>query len=245
MEYRDLSAAEYSDLESRILYEDNHLLVVNKKVGEITQGDKTGDECLTDVYKAFIAKRDAKPGKVFLGLPHRLDRPVSGICILAKTGKALERLDAMFRTSEVHKTYWALCCAKPDPESGHLEDYLIRNEKQNKTFVAAGPRDGAKLAKLNYRYLLSTERYHLVEVELLTGRHHQIRCQLSHIGCCIKGDLKYGAPRSNPDGGICLHAHSVSFVHPVRKEELTITAPPPKDWKGIPDSRWESARHSV
>lgn len=233
MEYRELTEDEFRDLGSRILYEDNHILIVNKKVGEITQGDKTGDECLTDVYKAFIAQRDCKPGKVFLGLPHRLDRPVSGICILAKTSKALERLDEMFRTSQVHKTYWALCCGRPAEAEGHLEDWLVRNEKQNKTFVADSGRTGAKLAKLNYRYLYSTDKYHLIEVELLTGRHHQIRCQLSNIGCIIKGDLKYGAPRSNPDGGICLHSHSVTFVHPVRKEEMTVTAPCPQSWKGI------------
>lgn len=232
MEYRELSEREYKDLESRILYEDNHILVVNKLVGEITQGDKTGDECLADSYKAFIAQRDAKPGKVFVGIPHRLDRPVSGICILAKTSKSLERLTAMFRDGEIHKTYWALCCDKPSQPSGHLEDWLTRNEKQNKSFVA-GERPGAKLAKLNYRYLYSTDRYHLLEVELLTGRHHQIRCQLSHMGCIIKGDLKYGAPRSNPDGGICLHAHEVKFVHPVRKTEMDIIAPVPSNWKGV------------
>ncbi len=233
MEYRELTEDEFRDLESRILYEDNHILIVNKKVGEITQGDKTGDECLTDIYKAFIARRDSKPGKVFLGLPHRLDRPVSGICLLAKTSKALERLDEMFRTSQVHKTYWALCCGKPSEPEGHLEDWLVRNEKQNKTFVTSAGHPGAKLAKLNYRYLYSTDRYHLIEVELLTGRHHQIRCQLSNMGCVIKGDLKYGAPRSNPDGGISLHSHSVTFVHPVRKEEMTVTAPCPPDWKGL------------
>lgn len=233
MEYRELTDDEFRDLESRILYEDNHILIVNKKVGEITQGDKTGDECLTDIYKAFIARRDSKPGKVFLGLPHRLDRPVSGICLLAKTSKALERLDEMFRTSQVHKTYWALCCGKPAEPEGHLEDWLVRNEKQNKTFVTSAGHPGAKLAKLNYRYLYSTDRYHLIEVELLTGRHHQIRCQLSNMGCVIKGDLKYGAPRSNPDGGISLHSHSVTFVHPVKKEEMTVTAPCPPDWKGL------------
>lgn len=233
MEYRELTEDEFRDLESRILYEDNHILIVNKKVGEITQGDKTGDECLTDIYKAFIARRDSKPGKVFLGLPHRLDRPVSGICLLAKTSKALERLDEMFRTSQVHKTYWALCCGKPAEPEGHLEDWLVRNEKQNKTFVTSAGHPGAKLAKLNYRYLYSTDRYHLIEVELLTGRHHQIRCQLSNMGCVIKGDLKYGAPRSNPDGGISLHSHSVTFVHPVKKEEMTVTAPCPPDWKGL------------
>jgi len=237
MEYRELSEPEYKDLESRILYEDNHILVVNKKVGEITQGDKTGDECLADEYKAFVAQRDGKPGKVFMGIPHRLDRPVSGICILAKTSKALERLTAMFRDSEIHKTYWALCCAKPEPTQGHLEDWMTRNEKMNKSFVVAGERPGAKLAKLNYRFIESTDRYHLVEVELLTGRHHQIRCQLSHISCVIKGDLKYGAPRSNPDGGICLHAREVRFIHPVRKTEMDIIAPAPSSWKGISQDR--------
>ncbi len=240
MEYRQLSKDEFADLADRILYEDNHLLVVCKRVGEITQGDKTGDECLTEAYKAFIAQRDAKPGKVFLGLPHRLDRPVSGICLLAKTSKALERLTAAFRDGEVHKTYWALCCAPPEPREGRLEGWLVRNEQQNKSFIVA---DGsapkpvrhpdAKLAKLNYRFLRSTDRYHLVEVELLTGRHHQIRCQLAKLGCPIKGDLKYGAPRSNPDGGISLHARHIRFVHPVRKEELEITAPVPASWKGI------------
>ena len=233
MEYRVLSEEEFRDLESRILYEDNHLLIVNKKVGEITQGDKTGDECLTDTFKAFVANRDNKPGKVFLGLPHRLDRPVSGVCILAKTSKALERLDEMFRTSSVHKKYWALCCNMPQPREGLLEDWLIRNEKTNKSYVCSEGTKGAKLARLRYSYLRSTLRYHLLEIELLTGRHHQIRCQLSNIGCTIKGDLKYGAPRSNPDGGICLHATSVSFIHPVKKTEMTVSAPPPSSWKGI------------
>ena len=240
MEYRQVSKEEYEDLAGRILYEDNHLLVVCKRAGEITQGDKTGDEPLTEVYKAFIAQRDAKPGKVFLGLPHRLDRPVSGVCLLAKTSKALERLTAAFRDGDVHKSYWALCCAKPEPPEGHLEGWMTRNEQQNKSYVVA-PGDApkptrhpeAKLAKLNYRYLRSTDRYHLVEVELLTGRHHQIRCQLAHLGCPIKGDLKYGAPRSNPDGGICLHARSIRFVHPVRKEEMSVEAPVPESWRGI------------
>ncbi|MBO4263771.1 MAG: RluA family pseudouridine synthase [Bacteroidales bacterium] len=234
MEYRTLSPGEFSDLASRILYEDNHLLVVNKRVGEITQGDKTGDECLAETYKAFIAFRDHKPGKVFLGVPHRLDRPVSGVCVLAKTSKALERLAAMFRDGEMHKTYWALCCAKPEPETGLLEDYLVRNEQQNKSYVARHAGNGAKLARLRYRYMDATDRYFRVEVELLTGRHHQIRCQLSSRGWPIKGDLKYGAPRSNPDGGICLHAHAIRFVHPVKKEELCIEAPVPASWKGIP-----------
>lgn len=233
MEYRQLTDNEYDDLAGRILYEDNHILIINKKVGEITQGDKTGDECIADSYKAFIARRDAKPGKVFMGIPHRLDRPVSGICILAKTSKALERLAEMFRGSDVHKTYRALCCGKPQPEKGHLENWLTRNEKQNKSFVTKKEGSNAKLAKLDYRYLYSTDRYHLIEVDLLTGRHHQIRCQLSNIGCIIKGDLKYGASRSNPDGGICLHSFRVRFIHPVKKTEVDITAPMPDSWKGI------------
>ena len=232
MEYRTLSKEEYADLNSRILYEDNHLMVVYKKAGEISQGDKTSDECLADIYKAFVAIRDSKPGKVFMGIPHRLDRPVEGLCILAKTSKALTRLNAMIRDGEIHKTYLALCCNKPEKAGGELENYLWRNEKQNKSFVCKpGTRD-SKLARLRYRLIGSTERYHLIEVELLTGRHHQIRCQLSNIGCPIKGDLKYGAPRSNPDGGICLQAHRLSFIHPVRKEPLDITAPAPQ-WKGV------------
>lgn len=235
MEYRHIAENEFSDLADRILYEDNHLLIVNKKVGEIVQGDKTGDECLAETYKAFIAQRDGKPGKVFMGIPHRLDRPVSGITVLAKTSKALERMAGMFRDGEAHKTYWALCCGKPAHEEGLLEDYMVRNEKLNKSFIAAkgASAEGAKLARLKYRYLRSTERYHLIEVELLTGRHHQIRCQLSNIGCVIKGDLKYGAPRSNADGGICLHSRKIEFMHPVRKEPVTVEAPVPLSWKGI------------
>lgn len=231
MEYRELTTEEKQDFASRILFEDNHLLIVYKRTGEITQGDRTGDECLTEAYKAFIADRDGKPGKVFLGLPHRLDRPVEGICVLAKTSKALDRLNSMFRTGEVHKTYWALCCSRPDPEEATLENNLDRNEKMNKTFVTA---KGGKQARLRYRLLAETDRYHLLEVELMTGRHHQIRCQLSHIGCPIKGDLKYGAPRSNPDGGICLQAHRITFEHPVRHLPIDITVPAPASWKGIP-----------
>lgn len=233
MEYRQIGEDEFEDLKSRILYEDNHLLVVNKKVGEIVQGDKTGDECLAETYKAFIARRDGKPGKVFMGIPHRLDRPVSGIVILSKTSKCLERMTAMFRDGDVHKTYWALCCNAPENPEGHLEDWMTRNEQQNKSYVVSAGKKEAKLARLNYRYLYSTDRYHLLEVGLLTGRHHQIRCQLSHMGCVIKGDLKYGAPRSNPDGGISLHSRHVSFVHPVKGTLMDITAPVPSSWKGI------------
>lgn len=232
MVYRELTEEESGDLARRILFEDNHLLIFNKRVGEIVQGDKTGDEPLCETLKAFVAQRDGKPGHVFMGVPHRLDRPVSGICVFAKTSKCLERLNALFREGDVHKTYWALTCARPDPAEGELVHWLSRNEKQNKSF--AFPDDGrrhpadAKLAKLRYRVLRDTDRYHLVEVELLTGRHHQIRCQLAAIGCPIKGDLKYGAPRSNPDGGISLHARHITFDHPVRHEPISIDAP--VDW---------------
>ncbi len=234
MEYRSLDNTEYDDIASRIVYEDNHLLVFDKKAGEIVQGDKTGDEALSETLKAFIAMRDAKPGKVFMGVPHRLDRPVCGLCIFAKTSKALERLNAMFRDGDVHKTYLALCCSAPTEPEGLLEDWMERNERLNKSFITRKPGPKAKLARLRYRHIADTERYHLLEVELLTGRHHQIRCQLSHMGCPIKGDLKYGAPRSNPDGGICLQAHSIRLVHPVRKDELRFVAALPQSWK-LPD----------
>ena len=235
MIYRELPREEYDDLAARILYEDNHLLVVNKKTGEIVQGDRTDDEPLTETFKAFIAQRDGKPGQVFMGLPHRLDRPVSGIVVLAKTSKALERLNAMFRDGNVSKIYWALVCNEPVPSEGTLEDMMWRNEKQNKSYVCrpGSARKDAKLAKLKYRQIGRTDRYHLVEVELLTGRHHQIRCQLSNLGCPIKGDLKYGARRSNPDGGISLHARSITFIHPVKKEERYVEAPVPSSWKGV------------
>jgi len=233
MEYRQLSEEEFRSLNSSILYEDNHILIINKKVGQIVQGDKTGDEALSETLKAFIALRDAKPGHVFMGVPHRLDRPVSGIAMFAKTSKGLERLNEMFRSGNVHKTYWALCCACPEAPEGLLEDYLIRNEKQNKSYVVKQGTKDAKLARLKYRVAGHTQRYHLVEVELLTGRHHQIRCQLSTMGCPIKGDLKYGAPRSNPNGGICLHARSIRFEHPIRHEEIFIEAPLPSDWPEI------------
>ncbi len=229
MIYRELNDSEYEDLKSRILYEDNHILIVNKKCGEIVQGDKTGDEPISEAYKAFIAQRDAKPGQVFVGVPHRLDRPVSGIVILAKTSKALERLTAMFRDGSIHKTYWALSCAEPHPTEGELTDWMVRNEKQNKSYICK-ERPDAKLARLRYRLAGRSQRYFLIEVQLLTGRHHQIRCQLANIGCVIKGDLKYGAPRSNADGGICLHSRSVRFIHPIKKTEVVVTAPVPVSW---------------
>jgi len=235
MEYRQLGKEEYLNIQARILHEDNHILVFNKNVGEIVQADKTGDECIAETIKAFIAQRDGKPGKVYLGIPHRLDRPVSGIVMFAKTSKALSRLSAMFREGGVDKTYWALCCSEPQKPSGLLEDWLVRNESMNKSFVAKGGEKtaGAKLARLTYEVIGHTDRYTLVEVKLLTGRHHQIRCQLSAMGCPIKGDLKYGAPRSNPDGGISLHSHRIQFVHPVSKDEMDIISPPPASWKGV------------
>ncbi len=231
MEYRILPENEFKDLESRILYEDNHILIFNKRPGEIVQADKTGDECLAETLKAFIAQRDGKPGKVYMGIPHRLDRPVSGITVFAKTSKALSRLSDMFRSGSIHKTYWALCCKAPEKKSAELDSWLVRNEKLNKSFISKESAPEAKLAKLVYTHLRDTERYSLVEVQLLTGRHHQIRCQLASIGCTIKGDLKYGAPRSNPDGGICLHSHEIKFVHPVKQVEMDIIAPPPASWK--------------
>ena len=235
MIYRQLPQDEYDDLSSRILYEDNHLLIFNKLPGEIVQSDKTGDECLAETLKALIAQRDGKPGKVYLGIPHRLDRPVSGIVVFAKTSKAMDRMSELFRTGAIHKTYWALCVKAPDIQSQELDDWLVRNEKMNKTFIARNGEKtpGAKLAKLIYRHLGDTERYALVEVQLLTGRHHQIRCQLANIGCVIKGDLKYGAPRSNPDGGISLHSRNIKFEHPVKKEPIDVTAPVPACWKGV------------
>ena len=236
MEYRTLSELEAQDLAGRIVYEDNHLLVVNKRPGEIVQGDKTGDEPLSEKYKAFIAGRDGKPGKVFIGVPHRIDRPVGGLCVFAKTSKALERLSAMFREGKVHKTYWALVCAPPPKPQGELTQWLTRNEKLNRSFICKGTPDGsapkpeAKLAKLRYKLIGHTERYFLVEVELLTGRHHQIRCQLASIGCPIKGDLKYGSPRSNPDGSISLLARHISLIHPVKKTPLELTVAVPSSW---------------
>ena len=227
--YRDMSPEEFRDIENRILYEDNHLLVFNKRTGEIVQGDKTGDEPLSETLKAFIARRDGKPGQVFMGVPHRLDRPVSGVTLFAITSKALERLNNMLRQGEIHKTYWALTAEKPPKESDILTDYLTRNEAQTKSYVSKN----GKEARLKYTLIQTTERYYLLEIELYTGRHHQIRCQLSHMGCPIKGDLKYGARRSNPDGGISLLARHIQFIHPVKKTEVDVTAPVPDSWKGV------------
>ena len=213
----------------QILYEDNHLIALNKQPGQIVQGDKTGDPCLAEEIKAFLKVRDAKPGNVFCGVIHRLDRPVSGVVVFAKTGKALSRMNAMVKDRSFKKQYRALVKNMPPLSEGHLEDYLVRNEQQNKSYVVENKeRTGAKLASLDYRLIGTTSGgYHRLEIDLHTGRHHQIRCQLAHMGCTIKGDLKYGAPRSNPDGSISLHAYKVEFEHPVRHDAVVITAPEP------------------
>lgn len=211
-----------------VVYEDNHLIIVNKSSSEIVQGDKTGDKPLAEMVKEYIKQKYHKPGNVFLGVVHRLDRPVSGLVVFARTGKALARLNEMFRTKEVHKTYWAIVGNCPPTEEGELVHWLVRNEKQNKSYAYDKEKPEAKKAILDYKLIGRSERYFLLEVDLKTGRHHQIRCQLAKIGCPIKGDLKYGSPRSNPDGSICLHARRVRFVHPVSKQEIDVTAPVPE-----------------
>jgi 23S rRNA pseudouridine1911/1915/1917 synthase len=211
-----------------ILYEDNHLMIVNKRTSDIVQGDKTGDISLDKLMKEFIRVRDNKPGDVFMGIPHRLDRPVSGAVILAKTSKALSRMALMFKEKEVYKIYHAIVVERPNPESGTLEHYLTRNTKQNKSYVHKKEVPNSKWARLQYKLLGSSDHYHLMEIVLETGRHHQIRAQLADMGCVIKGDRKYGARRTNKNGGISLHARSVAFIHPVKKEPLEVFAPYPK-----------------
>jgi 23S rRNA pseudouridine1911/1915/1917 synthase len=215
------------DLE--LLYEDNHIIAVNKRVGDLVQADRSGDPCLADAVKLYIREKHGKPGNVFLGVVHRLDRPSSGVVMFARTSKALARLNTLFRENRVRKLYWAVVKNPPPKRSDTLIHYLIRNPVQNKSYLRAVPTAGAKEARLHYRWMLSARRYHLLEVELHTGRHHQIRAQLAAVGCPIKGDLKYGFPRSNPGGGIHLHARGVSFDHPVRGEAVRITADPPAD----------------
>lgn len=212
-----------------ILYEDNHLLVVNKRCGDLVQPDPSGESALEDQIKTFIAARDAKPGAVFLGVVHRIDRPVSGAVIFAKTSKALTRLNELIREGRIRKTYWALTERLPEPEAGELRHYILRDARTNRSRALDAPRPEAKEARLRYRTLGHSERYTLVEVELLTGRHHQIRAQLAKIGCPIRGDLKYGARRSLPGGGISLHSRAVEFEHPVRREPVRVTAPVPAD----------------
>ena len=218
-----------------VLYEDNHLIVVNKTCSEIVQGDKTGDTPLSETVKQWLKEKYDKPGNVFAGVIHRLDRPVSGLVVFAKTSKALERMNDLFRKGEVKKTYWAIVKARPPQTGAELVNYLVRNEKQNKSYASDTEKPGSQKAILSYQLIARSERYFLLEIDLKTGRHHQIRCQLAKIGCPIKGDLKYGFDRSNPDGGISLHARRIGFIHPVSKELLTITAPVPEEklWKEL------------
>lgn len=212
-----------------ILYEDNHVVIVAKRAGDIVQGDKTGDVPLSDTVKAYIKERYHKPGEVFLGVVHRLDRPVSGLVLFVRTSKALTRLSEMFRTRQVKKTYWAIVANQPPQPEGTLTHWLTRNPKNNTARAYDREVPGSKQAILDYRVIARSDRYWLLEVDLHTGRHHQIRCQLAKMGCPIKGDLKYGAPRSNPDGGISLHARHIRFEHPVSHQEIDITAPVPDD----------------
>ena len=224
-----------TDFEKRVLYEDNHIIIVNKNPGEIVQADKTGDSTLMDTVKAYLKEKYKKPGNVFLGLPHRLDRPTSGIVVLAKTDKALSRLNEMFRTGKVDKIYWAVTDRPLAEEKGTLVHYLYRDAQKNKSFAFPSPRvrghreSDFQEARLEYETLARSDRYTLLKIRLLTGRHHQIRVQLASCNVHIKGDLKYGFPRSNPDGGICLHSREVSFVHPVSGKDICVTAPVPDD----------------
>ncbi|HIV98750.1 MAG TPA: RNA pseudouridine synthase [Candidatus Ornithospirochaeta avicola] len=213
----------------RILYEDNHLIVINKRCGELSQADKSGDICLIDEVKAYLKKTYSKPGNVYLGLPHRLDRPTSGCLLFCKTEKALSRMNEAFRKGEVDKTYWAIVDRCPKKEEGRLVHFLVRECESNKSRAYEREVKGSQRAELVYRVLAKSDRYTLLSIELLTGRHHQIRSQLQAEGIHIKGDLKYGADRSNRDGGICLHSRELSFIHPVRKERLVIKAPVPND----------------
>lgn len=226
-------------LDQQIVFEDNHLLIINKKAGQLVQGDKTGDPSLLDLIKDFIKKRDQKPGNVFLGLVHRIDRPTSGLVIYAKTSKALTRLTQMVKNREIKKTYWAIVQKTMIPQSQRLVHYLQKNEKTNKATVFIKPTDNAKESILNYQIIKVLDNFQLLEIDLETGRHHQIRAQLSKIGAAIKGDLKYGAARSNPDGGIHLHARKLEFTHPVTKENLEITAPVPQN-----DAVWKACENS-
>jgi 23S rRNA pseudouridine1911/1915/1917 synthase len=216
-------------IERQILYQDNHLIIVNKLPSQIVQGDKTGDEPLSEILKKYIKEKYNKPGEVFLGVVHRLDRPVSGVVLFARTSKALSRLNEMLKEREIKKIYWAVIKNPPPEKTGHLIHYLHRDEKKNKSFIVSENRKDAKKAELIYHLMKSSDNYHLLEIELLTGRHHQIRAQLAQIGCPVKGDLKYGFPRTNPDASIHLHSCRIEFLHPVKKEQLAIEAPPPDD----------------
>jgi 23S rRNA pseudouridine1911/1915/1917 synthase len=222
----------------RILYEDNHIIAVNKTVSDLVQKDSTGDLALDDKVKKYIREKYKKPGEAFLGVVHRIDRPVSGVVLFARTGKALARLNKMFKEGTIAKTYWAIVKEKPPQSSGTLVHYLTRDAAKNKSFCGIDPKPSAKKAVLHYSVISQSDRYYLLEVKPETGRHHQIRCQLAYIGCPIRGDLKYGYPRSNENGGISLHARNVSFVHPVRNEPVSVSADPDTDdalWKFFAD----------
>ena len=213
----------------QVIYEDNHIIAVNKACGEIIQGDKTGDETLIDKVKAYIKEKYNKPGDVYLGSPHRLDRPTSGVVLFARTSKALERLNEMFQDKDaMKKTYWAVVDRLPEKEEATLEGHIRKDEAKNKSFVSDSPKKDTRPCSLSYKHMASLDRYHLLVVDLHTGRHHQIRAQLAKIGCHIKGDLKYGAAHSNPNAGIHLHARKIEFIHPVKKEPVKIVAAPPK-----------------
>ena len=221
-----------SDVSSRVLYEDNHIIIINKLPGEIVQADRSGDVTLMDDVKDYLKVKYGKPGNVFLGLPHRLDRPTSGIVVFAKTDKALSRLSQMFRDGKMEKIYWAVVDRPMTSPSGLLKHYIYRDSEKNKSFAYNSPdrrRGDLQEARLEYRTIGQSERYTLLEIHLLTGRHHQIRAQLAACGVHIKGDLKYGFPRSNADGGICLHSREISFIHPVSREEVHVVAPVPVD----------------
>lgn len=213
----------------KILFEDNHLVLVNKNPGDIVQGDKTGDKPLVDIVKEYIKKKFEKPGEVFLGIPHRIDRPTSGIVIFCRNSRSLERINRMFKEKTIKKTYWAVVKEKPPKDSDKLVSYLKKNEEKNKSYAVAEATQGYVRAELDYKIIASSERYHLLEIDLHTGRHHQIRVQLSTIGCPIKGDLKYGFDRSNEDASIHLHARKVRFMHPSKKEEIIVEAPVPEE----------------
>lgn len=213
----------------QVVFEDNHIIIVNKEAGEIVQGDKTGDKPLSETVKEWIKVTHSKPGNVFLGVTHRLDRPVAGLVVFAKTSKALTRLNEMFRNGDIHKTYWAISRNTPNPPEGELTHFITTVERTNKSTAHLTPKAGAKEARLQYRLIGRSDRYNLIEVNLLTGRKHQIRVQLSAIGCPIKGDLKYGDKRSNPNGGISLLARRIEFIHPVSKQPISVEAPLPAD----------------
>jgi 23S rRNA pseudouridine1911/1915/1917 synthase len=223
-----------------IIYEDNHIIIVNKAPGEIVQGDKTGDEPLCETLKRFIKERDAKPGNVFMGVVHRLDRPVGGVVVFAKTSKALTRLNEMFRKGDVHKTYWAITRNMPPKPEDTLTHYITTVERNNKSYASLKPTKDSKEARLAYKLIASSDRYHLLEVNLMTGRKHQIRVQLSSIGCPIKGDLKYGDKRSNPDGSISLMARHIEFIHPVSGKLISVDAPVPAN-----DNLWQALYQSA